>query len=158
MRAGTAMTGHMGLELNLLTEPQADLDQLKTAIALHKEHRALIHNGNFQRLDTPDYLNIVGVVAADRSEAIWSVAFLSGHAATLPDRFTPTGLNPAARYRINIIWPTDWRSISGPSVVDALDLVGEGADVSGEALMTAGMQLPLTVPQTVLILYLQAVL
>jgi alpha-galactosidase len=157
MRAGTAMMGHMGLELNLLTEPQADLNQLKAAIAVHKEHRALIHNGDFQRLDAPEYLNIVGVVAADQREAIWSVAFLSGHAATLPDRFRPTGLDPAARYGVRIIWPTDWRSISGPSVVDALDLAGKGVEVSGEALMTAGMQLPLTIPQTVLILHLQAV-
>jgi alpha-galactosidase len=157
MRAGTAMMGHMGLELNLLTEPQADLDQLKTAIALHKEHRALIHNGDFQRLDTPDYLNIVGVVATDKAEAIWSVAFTKGHAATLPDRFIPTGLDPKVRYRIRIIWPTDWRSMSGPSVVDALDLMGKGTEVSGEALMTAGMQLPLTIPQTVLLFHLQAV-
>jgi alpha-galactosidase len=157
MRAGTAMMGHMGLELNLLTEPQADLDQLMAAIALHKKHRALIHNGEFQRLDTPDYLNIIGVGAADRREAIWSVAFMKGHAATLPDRFRPTGLHPDTRYRIRIIWPTDWRSVSGPSVVDALDLIGEGAVFSGDALMTAGMRLPLTVPQTVLILHLQAV-
>ncbi len=157
MRAGTAMMGHMGVELNLLTEPQADLDQLKAAIALHKGYRALIHNGDFQRLDTPDYINIVGVVAADQSEAIWSVAFLSGHAPTLPDRFVPTGLDLAARYRIKIIWPTDWRSLSGPSVVDALDLTGEGVLISGEALMAAGMQLPLTIPQTVLILHFKAV-
>jgi alpha-galactosidase len=157
MRAGTAMMGHMGLELNLMTEPQADLDQLKVAIMVHKQYRALIHNGDFQRLDTPKYLNIVGVVAADQREAIWSVALLSGHAATLPDRFAPTGLDPATRYRVRIIWPTDWRSISGPSVVDALDLTGKGVEVSGEALMTAGMQLPLTIPQTVLILHLSAV-
>jgi alpha-galactosidase len=156
MRAGTAMMGHMGLELNLLTEPQADLDQLKAAIAVHKEHRALIHHGDFQRLDTPDYLNIVGAVAADQREAIWSVAFLAGHAETLPDRFTPTGLHPETRYRTKIIWPTDWRSISGPSVIDALDLMGKGVEISGEALMTAGMQLPLTIPQTALILHLQA--
>ena len=157
MRAGTAMMGHMGLELNLLTEPLGDLDQLKAAIAVHKQHRALIHNGDFQRLDTPDYLNIIGVVAADQRAAIWSVAFLAGHAATLPDRLRPTGLDPKARYQIKIIWPTDWRSISGPSVVDALDLTGKGVEVSGEALMTAGMQLPLTIPQTVLIFHLQGV-
>ena len=157
MRAGTAMMGHMGVELNLLTEPEADLDELKAAIAVHKQHRALIHNGDFQRLDSPDYLNIVGVVAKDKRAAIWSVAWLTGHAATLPDRFVPTGLGPDARYRLRIIWPTNWRSVSGPSVVDALDLMGEGAVVSGDALMTVGMQLPLTIPQTVLILHLQAV-
>jgi alpha-galactosidase len=156
VRAATAMMGHMGVELNLLTEPQRDLDQLKSAITLHKEHRALIHHGNFQRLDTPDHLNIVGVVAADRSEALWSVAFLTGHAATSPDRFYPTGLNPDVRYRIRLVWPQNWRSASAPSVVEALDLNGGGAVISGEALMHVGIQLPLTMPQTVLLFHLQA--
>ena len=156
MRAGTAMMGHMGLELNLLTEPQRDLDQLKAAIALHKQHRALIHNGDFQRLDAPAYLNIVGVVAADQSQALWSVAFMTGHDATLPDRFYPTGLAADMNYRVRLVWPHDWRAVSGPSVIDALDLLGDGALLSGDALMTVGMQLPLTLPQTVLLLHLQA--
>jgi alpha-galactosidase len=156
MRAGTAFMGHMGLELNLLTEPQADLDHLKLAIALHKHHRALIHNGDFHRLDAPDYLNIVGVVAADQREALWSIAYMKGHAATLPDRFHPTGLDADARYRVQLIWPKGWRSVSGPSVVDALDLLDEGAVVSGDALMTFGMQLPLALPETVLLFHLEA--
>jgi alpha-galactosidase len=152
MRAGTAMMGHMGLELNLLTEPQRDLDQLKAAITRHKHHRALIHNGDFQRLDTPDHLNIVGVVAADKSEALWSIASMKGHDATLPDRFYPVGLAAAKNYQLRIIWPQDWRSVSGPSIMDALD-----APVPGEALMTFGMQLPLTIPQSILILHLESV-
>ena len=154
MRAGTAMMGHVGVELNLLTEPARDLDQLTAAIALHKTHRALIHDGDFQRLDTPDHLNIVGVVSTDRREALWSVAYLKGHAATLPDRLYPVGLNPDASYRVRIIWPTDWHSVSGPSVVDALDLKRDGAVISGNALMTVGIQLPLTIPQTVLICHM----
>ena len=156
MRAGTAVLGHMGLELNLLTEPQADLDQLKAAIALHKQHRALIHNGDFQRLDTPDYLNIVGVVAADKAEALWSVAFVTGHAPTLPGRFYPVGLDTDKAYRIRLVWPQNWQPLSSPSVVDALDLTGAGAIISGEALMTVGLQLPLTMPETVLLFYFQA--
>jgi alpha-galactosidase len=105
MRAGTAMIGHMGVELNLLTEPQRDLDQLKSAITLHKEHRALIHHGDFQRLDTPDYLNIVGVTAADRTEALWSVATLKGHAATVPDKFYPVALDSDRTYCVRLVWP-----------------------------------------------------
>jgi alpha-galactosidase len=147
----------MGVELNLLTEPQHDLDELKAAIALHKQHRTLIHNGDFQRLDTPDTLNIVGVVAADKSEALWSVAYLAGHAATLPGRLYPTGLDADASYRVRLVWPIDWRPMTASSVIDAIDLLGDGAIVSGDALTTAGMQLPLTVPQTVLIFYFHAV-
>ncbi len=154
MRAGTALMGHMGLELNVLTEPQRDLDALKSAITLHKQHRALIHGGDFQRIDATENLNITGVIAPDKREALWSVAFMKGHDATLPGRFVPVGLERGARYRVRLVWPDDWHTLSSPSIVDALDLCGEGMVVSGDALMTVGMQLPLTMPETVLLLHL----
>jgi alpha-galactosidase len=155
MRAGTALMGHMGLELNLLSEPAADLAELKAAIALHKQHRALIHNGDFHRIDAPDYLNIVGVVSVDQSEALYSVAFLRGHAHSLPDRLYVAGLDPAAQYQVRLVWPQEWRSQSSPSIVEALDLIGEGALVSGDALLHVGLQLPLTVPETVLLFHFE---
>ncbi len=155
MRAATALMGHMGLELNLLTEPGADLATLKAAIALHKQHRALIHHGDFQRLDAPDYLNIVGVVTPDRAEALWSVAFMTGHNATLPDRLFPVGLDPDIDYRVTLVWPQDWRSISSPSIIESMDLHGNGTRVSGDALMTVGLQLPLTMPETVLLFHMK---
>ena len=155
MRAGTALMGHMGLELNLLSEPQRDLDALKDAIALYKIHRALLHTGNFHRLDTPDYLNAVGVVSPDRSEALFSVAFLKGHAATVPDRAYFPGLDDEKVYRLRLIWPGARRSSSFPSSVEALDLAGGGALVVGEALRRVGLQLPLTLPETVLLFHLQ---
>jgi alpha-galactosidase len=153
MRAGTALMGHMGLELNLLTEPAADLGALKLAIALHKAHRGLLHDGNFYRIDAPDHLNIVAVVARDRSEALYSVAFMRGHAPTLPDRIYPVGLDPETQYRVKLVWPSDWRSMSSPSVVDRLDLLGEGSVIAGSAIMAVGLKLPLTMIETVLLLH-----
>jgi alpha-galactosidase len=149
MRAGTALMGHMGLELNLSTEPLEELAILKSAIALHKRHRALLHHGDFYRLDMPDYLNGVGVVAVDKSEALYSVAFLKGHAATLPDRLYVRGLDGEATYRVRLIWPNNWTPKSTPSILTALELNGDGTLISGEALMQVGMQLPLTVPEAV---------
>jgi alpha-galactosidase len=155
MRAGTAMIGHMGLELDLLSEPDGDLATLKAAIAMHKEHRALLHNGEFYRLDMPDYLNGVGVVAPDRSEALFSVAQLRGHDTTLPDRLCAKGLDADAHYRVHLMWPLGWHSQSSPSISDALDLTGVGAVLPGDALMTVGMQLPLAVPETVLLFHFE---
>jgi alpha-galactosidase len=156
MRAGTALMGHMGLELNLMTEPEADLAELQAAIALHKRHRALIHDGDFFRLETPDYLNAIGVVAKDGSEALFSIAFLKGHAATLPDRLYAVGLDPAAQYRVRLVWPEHLPAQSAPSVIDALDLCGAGTVQSGNALMNFGMQLPQALPQSVLLFHLSA--
>jgi alpha-galactosidase len=155
MRAGTALMGHMGIEINLLSEPENELAELKAAIALHKVHRALLHQGDLYRLDLPDYLNGVGVVASDQREALFSIAFVKGHAAILPCRFLPAGLDPDAWYRLRLIWPQGWRSRSAPSVVNALDVTGEGAVLSGDALMNFGVQLPLSLPETVLLFHLQ---
>ena len=148
MRAGTALMGHMGLELNLLSEPAAELEVLKTAIALYKTYRDLLHTGDFYRLDTADDLNVVGVVAVDQSRALYSVALLKSHAATLPGRVYFRGLDPLRHYRLRLVWPDGWRSKSSPSVVDRLDLTGAGALLTGDLLMRAGLQLPLANPET----------
>ena len=156
MRAGTAVMGHMGVEMNLLTEPETDLAELQSGIALYKQHRQLVHDGDFYRLDSGPALNITGVVAQDRRQALWSVAYLT----SLPDRFPPrlvfVGLEPGQDYRMQLVWPKDWRSITSPSIVEELDLTGKGAVFSGEALMTVGVQLPTAFPETVLLFHLAA--
>ena len=156
MRAGTAMIGHMGLELNLATEPELELEELKGAIGLYKQHRALLHSGDFHRLDTPDYLNAVGVVSADRCSALWSVAWLASHPATRPALVFLRGLDPFKRYNVRLVWPSKLHPISSPSVVDALNLNGDGYSLSGDALMSVGLQLPLVRPETLLLFHLVA--
>ena len=154
MRAATALMGHMGAELNLLTEPEADLEQLKTAITLYKTHRDLLLSGDLYRLDTQAYLNAFGVVAPNKSEAIFSLAYLTGHQATLPAQFAFDGLDPTAHYRIRLIWPQAWKPVISPCIVDTMNLRGDGSVFSGEALMRVGMQLPLAFPETVLLFHL----
>ncbi|MEO9468465.1 alpha-galactosidase [Parasphingorhabdus sp.] len=154
MRAATAMIGHMGAELNLLTEPAADLETLKAAIALYKEHRQLLHSGDMYRLDSAESLNISGIVATDKSQALYSVACMTSQAETFLPRLKLAGLDAARRYRIKLIWPQGWRSITSPSIVDAMDLTNEGSVHSGEALQTLGLQLPTAFPETVLLFHL----
>lgn len=153
LRVATALIGHMGMELNLLEASAAELEILKAGLALHKKHRALIHGGNFHRLDTPNHVNAIGVVARDQSEALFSWCNLTGHQHTLPGRMYVPGLDPAKRYRAQIVWPKRLRSVSHPSVLSALDLTGEGAILPGEALANAGLQIPLLHPETCLIFH-----
>ena len=157
MRAATALMGHMGLELNLLTERTADLDVLKNAIDLHKKHRALLHNGDVFRLDSAPQLIASGVIARDKSEAIYSVAYVASDAKVLPGRFQFTGLDPQRSYRLQLIWPSDWQAIKGPSAIETLDLNGEGAIFSGAALVHGGLQLPHAFPETCLLFYVAAI-
>lgn len=153
-RAATAFFGHMGLELDLTRESEEDLGVLKEAVALHKKHRALIHGGDFVRLDAAGYLNAVGVVAKDKSEALFSCAKTGGHAAALPERLQFTGLAPEKRYRLRVIWPRENPSVTAPSIMEAADLMGEGSVFSGEALLVHGAQLPLMHPESCIIYHL----
>ena len=154
MRAGTALMGHMGVELNLLAESASDLAELKSAIALYKSHRNLLHSGDLYRLDTQPAYAASGVVAIDQSEALFSVAVLTGHGTTLPPALYFHGLDPAENYEVKLVWPDTWQSVTAPSIMDALHL-REGHMISGEALMTHGLQLPLSVPEVVLLFHLQ---
>jgi len=109
MRVATAIFGHMGMELNLLEEREADIEILKAGLALHKQYRTLIHSGDYQRLDTAAHINAIGVVAEDKSEALFSWCNLTGHRETVPGRVFFTGLDKSKRYRTRIIWPQSWR-------------------------------------------------
>ncbi len=157
MRSATALMGHMGLELNLLTEREADLVQLKSAIALHKQHRNLLHDGEIYRLDTASYHLASGVVARDKSEALFSFSYMTGDQHVLPGRLQFAGLDPARNYHLTLIWPEGWQAVKAPSLIEKLDLAGAGAVFSGAALMYAGMQLPHAKPETCLLFHLKAV-
>ncbi|MEO1405408.1 MAG: alpha-galactosidase, partial [Pseudomonadota bacterium] len=156
LRVATAMFGHMGMELDLRDETDEDLETLKAGIALHKQHRALLHSGNYHRLDTPEHINAVGVVAEDMSEALFSWCNLSSHRETLPGRIFFSGLDRDQSYRVRIIWPAPVQSRSTPPVVEALDLAGDGSILAGDALMQMGIQVPLLYPETCLIWHLEA--
>jgi alpha-galactosidase len=156
MRAGTAMIGHMGLELNLLEETETELAILKEAIACHKAHRDLLHTGNLVRLQTSDELMGMGVIAQDQSEALYSIAILRSQVQRLLPRVLFHGLDPDQRYRVKLVWPSKFRSWSAGSSAEALDLTGEGKLLPGRLLQEVGFGLPLTVPEQVLIFHLRA--
>lgn len=141
-RAGTAVFGHMGMELDLSRESEADRAILASAIALHKQYRVLIHEGDYHRLETAPHISGVGVVAENRSEALFQVAILDEHPAPHPPRMHFAGLDPRARYRLVCTWPEF--------------LAKDHGGFAGSALMEYGLQLPQTHPDTCLIYHLTA--
>ena len=156
-RAATAFFGHMGMELDLFEESETDLEVLKSCIDLYKQHRDLVHGGDFVRLDSSDYLNVVGVVSKDKNEALFSCAKTTGHSTTLPGRFRFAGLDASKRYRLRIIWPSKNVSVTSPSIVDAANLLTKGSIFSGEAILVHGIQLPLMHPESCIIYHFAAV-
>jgi alpha-galactosidase len=154
LRVATALFGHMGLEMNLLDETPEDIAVLKAGIELHKKHKALLHSGDFHRMDTPEHVNAIGVVAKDKNEALFSWCNVKGHKETLPGRICFVGLESDKKYRVKIVWPNDVKSITSPSIIEAASLTEEGHVFSGEALMNFGLQAPLLYPDTCLIYHL----
>lgn len=140
MRAGVAIFGHMGLEMDLRELSDAEAATLAAAIALHKRHRALIHSGDRVQIDMPPERDAFGIVAPDRGEALFSYALLDGHPATLPGRLRFDGLDPARAYRMEQVWPVDASPAS--------------RSMTGDALMRSGIELRLMKPQSVMIWHL----
>jgi alpha-galactosidase len=155
-RVASALFGHMGIELDLRRESEADLKVLRAGIALHKEHRELIHSGRFICHDTSPETNLIGCVARDAGEALFAYAVLDTQLATLPTPIRFTGLDRARQYRVHMVWPPHNPSLSAPSIVDAADLLNEGTVFSGAALVDHGIQPMLTFPDTCLIYHCKA--
>ena len=155
MRVASAIFGHMGIEADLSLETDADLQTLKAGVSLYKTHRALLHSGDFYRLETPSYLNAVGVVAKDKHEALVSCVKTAHHKGILPYKLQFVGLNSSSTYRVRLVWPEISPALTSPSIIDVAGLCGDGLIVSGDALMLFGMQLPLTFLDVGLIFHLE---
>jgi alpha-galactosidase len=148
LRVATALFGHMGVEMDLRDLSAAEADELAAGIALHKAHRGLIHTGDLVRLDSAAEANAFMIVAADRSEALFSYTQVTPPRGYFAPAQRLAGLDPAARYRLRTDWPralrADW------------PLAGGGV-FSGQALMQAGFQPPRVHPATALVMHLQRV-
>ena len=151
-RATVAMFGDMGIEANLLEMPCDEFSELKSAVALHKKHRKLIFSGDLMRLDLPSYESGFGITSEDKKEALFSYALIDSQPHSAPGAFRFDGITRESLYEVNIIWPSTPYYYS-EGILDAIN----GAILSGDALMTVGMQLPIMLPQTMLIFHLKAV-
>jgi alpha-galactosidase len=148
-RAGVAMFGNMGIEANLLDFSEAEKAALKAAVALHRQHRDLIFSGDLHRLDMEDFENGFGIVATNQQQALFSYALLNTPPHSAPGRMRFSGLASDEFYDVKIIWPLEPRSCS-ESTLDLID----SAPISGDALMNAGIQLPILKPESLLVFHL----
>jgi alpha-galactosidase len=103
-RAATAVFGHLGIEWDLSAATAQELADLREWISFYKANRRLLMGGNLVRVDFPDPAVLAsGIVATDRSEAIYTVASVGISEVMLPGRLRFPGLDPDRRYRIRPI-------------------------------------------------------
>ena len=148
------MFGSLGIEWNLLTASDQDRADLAEIIALHKRLRPLLHHGTVTRLDHPDpHVMVHGVVAVDRSEAVFACTRLQSGPSLHTAPICPLGLDPDRTYSIADL-PVGGRRW-GPARKQPAWLAG-GLAMTGGQLAALGFNAPVLLPETSMLIHITA--
>ncbi|MBM7076034.1 alpha-galactosidase [Micromonospora humida] len=153
-RAVTALFGHHGIEWDIVALDPAERAELTAWVALHKRLRPLLHTGRVVRFDHPDpAVQAHGVVAHDRSRAVYAVSRVATSVTQTPGPVRLPGLDPARRYAV--------RPAQGVPEPDVMQITGPGwlpaVTLPGSVLATVGLHLPALNPEQALLLEVDAV-
>ena len=153
-RAITAMFGHFGVEWNLLDLGDDDLVALTDLIALHKELRPLLHDGEGFRLDHPNPTVLAhGVYAYDRREAIVTIAQLESPRTQRVEPLRMPGLLDDVRYDVSII-PV--RGAAPRAASRQPRWVADGLVATGRQLAVLGVPMPSMWPESAVLIRVRA--
>jgi alpha-galactosidase len=153
-RAGTALFGHFGIEWNLTAASADDRARLAGWVTLYKQLRGLLHSGTVVRSDHPDpALWVHGVVAEDRSEAVYAVVATATGVVAPPGRVRLPGLAPDVGYRVTPLPPGD--QLDGPFHT-RLPWWSDGVSLSGRTLGEVGVQAPNLFPERLVLLHVSS--
>ncbi|KHD74546.1 alpha-galactosidase [Actinoplanes utahensis] len=150
-RLATALFGSAGIEWNLTTATPAERRDIAAWIAEHKRLRPLLHSGTVVRADTADPAQLIhGVVAGDRSHAVFALVTLGTPAAALPPPLKFPGLDPDRLYTVRPI------GVPPRTMQDAPPpwLAAGSVTLPGRVLVEAGLPSPLLTPEQALLLEL----
>ena len=154
-RGATAFFGHFGIEWDIDSAGQVDRDSLKQLISDHKRLRTLLHSGTVVNGDHPDpAATVSGVVAADKSAAVFCYAQLAMSLPEIPAPALLVGLDPDRRYRVVPLMP------AGPSAsierTPAPWMAAGEVVLTGRTLATVGLPMPVLNPEQALLLEVTA--
>lgn len=150
-RAATALFGHLGVEWDVTGLTDRERNALRAVIAVHKEHRGLLHSGDVVRFETDDAYNSVGVYADDRSSGLVSFAQLTTTRSLTPPPLRLPGLDPDATYRVaHLRLPTErWGAARTQP-----DWLATGITLTGRQLAAHGVQPPTLHPESAVLFHL----
>lgn len=140
-----ALQGHPGLEWDITTCSDDELEALTAWTALARELRPLLHTGDLVRSESPDGTVLVtGTVDADRSHAAYSVARLVTGRDAVTGSLPLPGLDRTRSYAVRV------RAEAGlPAVVQHVApawweraLAEDGLVVPGAVLTGVGLPVP----------------
>lgn len=153
-RASTALWGHAGLEWNLTEANQDERTMLSNWIRFYKEKRGLLHSGRTVRSEHADASAYVhGVVAQDKSEALFMLAQLRTSQFSRPTAIRLTGLDDDATYEVRVVEPAgaaEFMQLRPPTWF-------AGVRLTGAALATFGLKSPVLRPEQALLIEVKRV-
>jgi alpha-galactosidase len=159
-RAGTAIFGHLGVEWDLAQASDEEMAELRAWIAFYKEHRGFLLTGDLVRMDgvggESGPVHLHGVVAPDRSRALFAFAPADSLYPEPAPRLRFRGLDPERAYRVRPVFVGPV-----PSGLRAPRWWGRpteypGAVFLGAALQHTGVAAPVVHPDQVVLLRIDA--
>ena len=148
-RATTALWGHAGLEWDLTEASDSERELLASWISYYKEKRALLHSGRTVRTEHAEpNAYVQGVVAQDKSEAVFMLAQLRPSQFSRPANIRLTGLDATANYEVKVVEPAG----AAQSMQVKPPTWFAGVRLSGEALATFGLRSPVLRPEQALLI------
>jgi alpha-galactosidase len=155
----TALFGHAGIEQDLTSCPDEELERLRAWSALYRELRPLLHSGTVVRADLNSEATLLhGVVAADRTAAVFCWARLATSAEGQPGRIPIPGLSAELTYRLRIrseLGLPSYHQISPPAWVT--EAGAAGITLPGAVLTVSGLPMPMLNPEQAMLIELHAV-
>jgi len=152
-RALSALPFWLGVEWDLLSASDDELDRLKHVIDVHKRFRDVFHGGTTRFGEHPDpAIHQHSVIAEDRSQALVVIASTASSARheTAPARIE--GLNPHSTYRCQLValGTPRWALHRGlPRWVD------EGLSATGAQLAEFGLPIPPLLPASGILVHVE---
>jgi alpha-galactosidase len=151
----TALFGHAGIEWDITRCSDDELARLREWAQFYKSRRSLLHDGTTVRGDLTDAaLALHGVVSHDRSEAIFALVGLASTEVAHSERIVFPGLDPDRSYRVRLrpeLGSPSRHQIADPRWIMAAGN-GDGIELSGWLLSTAGVPMPVLNPGNAILL------
>lgn len=151
MRGVTALSGHMGVELDPVKEDAEEKNAFAHYIKLHKKYRHLLHSGRVFRIDSTDKnQNIYGVENGE--ELLITVCQLAMPTYALPSPLRLSHLDNDANYEITLI---EKPKMSFQLMKQPPKWLDKTLVLSGDALKEIGVTLPILDPESALIAHIK---
>ncbi len=153
-RAISALFGHAGLEWDLTQTTDEERAALSSWAQYYKSNRSLIHSGRMVRIEQYDDSAFVhGVVAQDKSRAIFALVALRGMPASTPNALRFEGLDADASYLVKLVEPAGKAHYIGRQSPKWFD----GVVLTGAALARVGVRPPILAPENAILIELERI-